>query len=842
MSSSTPKTHKTPSQKSYDEKEKEKDKNQININKKNYPNYIERNEFNEKYFPQKTNFYIKEEKKLNAIQSPIINYFSPTSNDFLQKYNSPEEIISSNKSNPNTNTNNKSIKLSPNIEHNLNFSPSNIFNKNNINNSNNIKNEENKDNNDNETLQDRIGILLEKNDNNININNNINQKNNANNSFNNMNQITNLGGFNSNNYFNNYMNNINNNANSNNLNNNINEKNEEEFDNQDEVYILNFNSEDEKDLEDDNNINNNNNNNNIQNDNNNENNNINMENNNINNNKSTNEQLNNIIYTDDNKLPSYGGGALYQNQNQIFQNPIPNNNINKTTNNIYYPIMNNNIIYSPMNYCYFPYRYYNYENRINYYPNKIGEFMSMNNMNNLNNNIPLMNNNNNNNNNKIENNFFYNGDQYQIFNQNQNNINYNKNVNVKDDTKKKFQSKNNIQNNINNNQKESIYTIGPKDFVNTITSNNKKIKRVNPKIYLNESYEYLSHNIFILAKDQAGCRFLQEKIEKDPITATKYFYDAIQPYITVLVKDSFGNYLVQKIIKNLDKKKIQKILELISPNILEIGTNSHGTRVIQFLINYLKTPELRDYFVNMIKPYTIQLLKELNGTHIVQKLLLEFPDTCMQMNINKIIIENSASLATHRHGCCVLQKFIDGNYKKLQDELITNLINNCLVLIIDQFGNYVIQSILLLKDDKISTQIAKKINENLPYFSKHRYSSNVVEKCFDFCNQKDIATFIEKLSLPEIVAELILDDHGNYVIQKALQFADNKTKEKMLKIIEPMIPRIKEVSFGPKLLNRLFMSYPQLSRKNNNNIWENNKNNNSNNNEQNYKNRKNNKK
>ena len=94
-----------------------------------------------------------------------------------------------------------------------------------------------------------------------------------------------------------------------------------------------------------------------------------------------------------------------------------------------------------------------------------------------------------------------------------------------------------------------------KDFVNTITSNNKKIKRVNPKIYLNESYEYLSHNIFILAKDQAGCRFLQEKIEKDPITATKYFYDAIQPYITVLVKDSFGNYLVQKIIKNLDIKK-----------------------------------------------------------------------------------------------------------------------------------------------------------------------------------------------------------------------------------------------------------------------------------------------
>ena len=59
-------------------------------------------------------------------------------------------------------------------------------------------------------------------------------------------------------------------------------------------------------------------------------------------------------------------------------------------------------------------------------------------------------------------------------------------------------------------------------MVTTITSNKKKIKRVNPKAYLDESYEYLSHNIFILAKDQAGCRFLQEKIEKDPIEATSW--------------------------------------------------------------------------------------------------------------------------------------------------------------------------------------------------------------------------------------------------------------------------------------------------------------------------------
>ena len=105
------------------------------------------------------------------------------------------------------------------------------------------------------------------------------------------------------------------------------------------------------------------------------------------------------------------------------------------------------------------------------------------------------------------NNFYYNGDQYQI--NNNNNINKNKKNNYINKEENKFNNNNNMNIKINSKEK-NIYTIGPKDLVTTITSNKKKIKRVNPKAYLDESYEYLSHNIFILAKDQAGCRFLQD--------------------------------------------------------------------------------------------------------------------------------------------------------------------------------------------------------------------------------------------------------------------------------------------------------------------------------------------
>ena len=63
----------------------------------------------------------------------------------------------------------------------------------------------------------------------------------------------------------------------------------------------------------------------------------------------------------------------------------------------------------------------------------------------------------------------------------------------------------------------------------------------------------------------------------------------------------------------------------------------------------------------------------------------------------------------------------------MKNELIKNLIKNIFVLIIDQFRNYVIQSILFLNNSKNSTEITLRISDSIPYYSKHRYSSNFVE-------------------------------------------------------------------------------------------------------------------
>ena len=143
--------------------------------------------------------------------------------------------------------------------------------------------------------------------------------------------------------------------------------------------------------------------------------------------------------------------------------------------------------------------------------------------------------------------------------------------------------------------------------------------------------------------------------------------------------------------------------------------------------------------------------------------------------------------------------------------LLEKLINNCLMLIVDQFGNYVIQSILLMKKIECGNAIAMRITENVCYYAKHKYSSNVVEKCFDYCDGVIRQKLIYTLLRPEAINDLILDEHGNYVIQKVLACVEPDTQKMMLMQIVPLFDKLRMLPFGERIINRLVMSYPQLT-------------------------------
>ena len=460
------------------------------------------------------------------------------------------------------------------------------------------------------------------------------------------------------------------------------------------------------------------------------------------------------------------------NNNNLNKDINNNNNLNKDMNNNKY--LNKNI--NKNNY-----------NQINYPNMNITQY----------NNVPTYYQNN-----VIQQNYYIN---YNNYPSNENQINpYVKRTNYEKIEKNKFSSLFENNENIKINNKLNKY---PKELFSK-NKKSKKSKRLDPSEYINIPLSTLSNNFFELGKDQGACRYLQKLLDENPKEVIHYFYYPLLQNILKLINDPFGNYLLQKMFKPMSQDQIKEIINILSPNIYEIGCNSHGTRVLQALIEKLSNKSLKDYYLNIITPFIIPLLKDLNGTHIVQKFAEMYPE--YNNFINGIIIENCSILATHRHGCCVIQKYLEILDKEFKIKLIDNLILNCLILITDQFGNYVIQNILLMNNMEYGNKIVEKMTNNIIYYSKHKYSSNVVEKTFEHCNGVVKKNLINIFLKKENLNDLILDEHGNYIIQKVITISDKDRKFYILNYINSISDKLKNVHFGEKLLTKLSMQYPNL--------------------------------
>lgn len=68
-------------------------------------------------------------------------------------------------------------------------------------------------------------------------------------------------------------------------------------------------------------------------------------------------------------------------------------------------------------------------------------------------------------------------------------------------------------------------------------------------------------------------------------------------------------------------------------------------------------------------------------------------------------------------------------------------------LVQDQYGNYVIQHILEHGEAKDKALVISKVKGHVLQLSKHKFASNVVEKCVAYGNPQDRQELIEEVLL-----------------------------------------------------------------------------------------------
>jgi len=65
-----------------------------------------------------------------------------------------------------------------------------------------------------------------------------------------------------------------------------------------------------------------------------------------------------------------------------------------------------------------------------------------------------------------------------------------------------------------------------------------------------------------------------------------------------------------------------------------------------------------------------------------------------------------------------------------KENLISCVVENVNELIVDQYGNYVVQYVIELKDLEINSKIADIIGGHIKRLANEKFSSNAIEKVF----------------------------------------------------------------------------------------------------------------
>ena len=364
-----------------------------------------------------------------------------------------------------------------------------------------------------------------------------------------------------------------------------------------------------------------------------------------------------------------------------------------------------------------------------------------------------------------------------------------------------------IQNQINQHQifiNQTNYNSTPH---NKNMNHNMQNFNSNYTLYNDETLAQLSPYII---KEQNGCRYIQERASSDPFFSNKLLFPCLTSNLLELVCDQFGNYLFQILVDVLSYENIDKMFSLMLPHFSSICFSPHGTRVIQKLIDRIMA------YPNLFNHFNIALAKDLNdiakspfGNHVIQKYLtvIKYPNNTF---IFDMILDNLLDITNSKHGCCVTQKCINEGNEIQKTKILNKICDNIFDILTNQFGSFAIQYILSSPHQYNNdvTKIVKSIGDNILFFGRQKYSANSLEKIFEksCCEIKEYlgSRIVEDESILE---ELILDQYGNYVIQKCLNGMRKDTYYKMLRAIAGNINRIKKKNFGQRFINKLISSH-----------------------------------
>ena len=279
-----------------------------------------------------------------------------------------------------------------------------------------------------------------------------------------------------------------------------------------------------------------------------------------------------------------------------------------------------------------------------------------------------------------------------------------------------------------------------------------------------------------IIRTHKGSRIFQNYLKNTHTDILHQIFLEIKNKLSDLLRDNYANYFCKKFFDCLNQKDRIEFLRIIQNDLKFLAIDITATYPIQSIIEQLGSKVEKNIIYLGIKDSINTFCYNVYGTHVIEKILSYFEDEFTK-EIIEYILNNFIDLAYNINGICVVKKLLLMTHKKdLHNQLKQKINENALNLIIHQFGNYVIQVIFENWDDNELEPILNNYKDKYVFLSKLKYSSNVIERIIEK-NKNNLDNYINEICIGNNLSELMLNNYGNYVIQKAIKLSTGKSQD-----------------------------------------------------------------
>lgn len=189
---------------------------------------------------------------------------------------------------------------------------------------------------------------------------------------------------------------------------------------------------------------------------------------------------------------------------------------------------------------------------------------------------------------------------------------------------------------------------------------------------------------------------------------------ALAPAAARLCIDSHGNHVIQRILQKLPHNHSKFVFDAVAHSVGDVARHRHGCCVIQRCLDSPPSPA-RSNLVKRIVEKSLDLMQDAYGNYVVQYVL----DVCSDEEAGSVcesVVGKIGLLAIQKFSSNVMEKCLERSNDHIRELHLLELSSSDKIreLMIDPFGNYVVQKALSVANHAQAVRLVEAMRPHLP--------------------------------------------------------------------------------------------------------------------------------